>query len=71
MLPTTISQSNQLSLNEVIARLELHDAVDGILLNQEQSAVNFAPGSAFELGMIERGLAFWESLVAGSPIIGN
>jgi hypothetical protein len=33
------------------------------VLSNEQSAVNFAPDSAFEPGMIERGLAFWESLL--------
>jgi hypothetical protein len=43
--------------------VELTLAPVGQVLSNEQSAVNFAPDSVFEPGMIERGLAFWESLI--------
>jgi hypothetical protein len=52
MFPTTISQSNQLSLNEVIARLQQHDAVDSVLLmgSTGQNAVN--PASDYDLVVV-------------------
>jgi hypothetical protein len=55
------NRADKLPIYERLVQLTV--APVGQLLSEEQSAVNFAPGSAFEPGMIERGLAFWESLL--------
>src|SRR5438034_9920673 len=49
MLPATISQSNQLALNEVIARLALHDPVDGVLLMGSTGQKTLSPASDYDL----------------------
>ena len=52
---------DKLAIYEQLVPLTL--APVGQLLSEQQSAVNFAPDTAFEPAMIERGLAFWESLL--------
>src|SRR5437870_726578 len=52
MLPATISQSNQLALNEVIARLTLHDPVDGILLMGSTGQNTLSPASDYDLVVV-------------------
>ncbi|MEO7912497.1 MAG: hypothetical protein ABIV47_22850 [Roseiflexaceae bacterium] len=52
---------DKLAMYEQLVPLTL--APVGQLLSDQQSMVNFAPDSAFEPAMIERGLAFWESLL--------
>ncbi len=52
MLPTIISQSNNLTLNEVIARLALHDAVDGILLMGSTGKSALSPASDYDLVVV-------------------
>jgi hypothetical protein len=55
------NRADKLAIYEELVQLTVAPA--GQLLSQEHSAVNFAPDTAFEPGMIERGLAFWESLL--------
>ena len=52
---------DKLAIYEQLVPLTL--APVGQVLSDQQSAVNFAPSAAFEPAMIERGLAFWESLL--------
>jgi hypothetical protein len=52
MLPTTISQSNNLALNEVIARIQQHDAVDGILLMGSTGQNTISPASDYDLVVV-------------------
>ena len=49
MLPTIISQGNQLALNEAIARLALHDAVNGVLLMGSTGQNALSPASDYDL----------------------
>ena len=59
------NRAAKLPIYEKLVHLTL--APVGSVWAKEATAVNFAPDSAFEPGMIERGLAFWEGLIAGSP----
>src|SRR4029079_9400 len=52
MLPTTISQGNNLTLNEVIARLQQHDAVDGVLLMGSTGQNALSPASDYDLVVV-------------------
>jgi len=52
MLPTSISQSNQLALGEVIARLALHDAIDGVLLMGSTGQNTVGPASDYDLVVV-------------------
>lgn len=52
MLPTTTSQSNNLTLNEVIARLQQHDAVDGVLLMGSTGQNALSPASDYDLVVV-------------------
>src|SRR6266496_2084104 len=52
MLPTTISQSNNLTLDEAIARLALHDAVDGVLLMGTTGQNTLSPASDYDLVVV-------------------
>src|SRR5205814_49513 len=55
------NRADKLPIYERLVELTL--APIGQVLSNEQSAVNFASGSAFEPAMVERGLAFWEHLL--------
>ena len=59
------NRTDKLAIYEQLVPLTL--APVGQVLSDQQSAVNFAPDSAFEPAMIERGLAFWESLLTIAP----
>jgi len=52
MFPTTISQSNNLTLNGLIARLGQHDAVDGILLMGSTGQDTVSPASDYDLVVV-------------------
>jgi len=52
MLPTIISQSNNLSLDNVIARLQQHDAVDGVLLMGSTGQHTISPASDYDLVVV-------------------
>ena len=55
------NRADKLTIYEQLVPLTL--APVGQVLSDQHSALNFAPGSAFEPEMIERGLAFWENLL--------
>ena len=52
MLPASISQSNNLTLNEIIARLMLHDPVDGVLLMGSTGKHTLSPASDYDLVVV-------------------
>jgi hypothetical protein len=52
MPPTSISQGNQLALSEAIARLALHDAVDGVLLMGSTGQNALGPASDYDLVVV-------------------
>ncbi len=52
MLPTAISQANQLTLDDVIARLALHNTVDGVLLMGSTGQNAISPASDYDLVIV-------------------
>jgi len=55
------NRADKLAIYEQLVSLTL--APIGQMLNDQQSAVNFAPDTVFTPALAERGLAFWESLL--------